>query len=321
MPGIIDTVLDASIYFSFDASGYRRHARHFDPSDLSVSLSGRRCLVTGANSGIGFATASGLAGLGAEVWLLCRNEERGNVARDAITAAAPGSDVHLMVVDVADLGSVRRCAETLPDGPVDVLVHNAGAMPLDRQLTEDGLETAFAVHVAGPFALTHLLRSRLAAAHAPRIVWISSGGMYAHRLSLEDVQWSARPYDGVAAYAQTKRMQVVLNEMFAERWEAGFHFHAMHPGWADTVAVQTALPGFRAFTEKRLRSAGQGADTAIWLAAARQGERSSGRFWFDRMARSTCLVPFTRDRAGDRDALWALCESVTAACVAEAERV
>ena len=105
-------------------------------------------------------------------------------------------------------------------------------------------------------------------------------------------------------------MQVVLNELFAERWGARFHFHAMHPGWADTVAVQTSLPGFRKFMEKRLRSAEQAADTVIWLAAAAPGASGSGQFWFDRQARSTCLLPRTRESDSDRVALWSLAESV-----------
>ena len=116
--------------------------------------------------------------------------------------------------------------------------------------------------------------------------------------------------DGVVAYAQTKRMQVVLSELFAQRWGEGVRFHAMHPGWADTPAVQTSLPEFWKFTKGRLRTPEQGADTVIWLALGGAPAASSGQFWFDRVARSTWLVPRTRERAEDREALWELCKRV-----------
>ncbi|MGE0711061.1 MAG: SDR family NAD(P)-dependent oxidoreductase [Planctomycetota bacterium] len=303
-------LLDASIYFSFDRSGFRRHARTFASGDLEVDLRGRRCLVTGANSGIGYAAAEALVRRGAEVWLLCRDAARGAAAAAELARVGPGL-VHDEVLDLSSLDAIRAWAAARAPAAVDVLVHNAGALPRERALTAEGLETTFATHVAGPFLLTHLLRPALAAAAAARVIWVSSGGMYAQRLSLADLDWSRRPYDGVTAYAQTKRMQVVLSELCAERWGADLRSHAMHPGWADTPAVREALPRFWRFTQGRLRSPAEGADTVVWLAVAAEPGACSGRFWFDRAPRATCLVPGTRERPAERAALWERCARVT----------
>jgi dehydrogenase/reductase SDR family member 12 len=299
-------VLDRSILFSFDRSGFLRHAHGFDPSDLDVDLAGRVCLVTGANSGIGLAAATALAARGAEVWLLCRDRGRGEEAVTAIRKSTGNRRVHLAVVDVSDLAAVRAFAERFDPARVDVLIHNAGVLPGTRQETGGGLEITLATNVIGPFLLTHLLRAKLAAAGSARVIFVSSGGMYGQSLSLDDPQWTRRPFDGVTAYAQTKRMQVILTELFARHWaRAGIAVHAMHPGWADTPSVRTSIPRFWQLMRNRLRTAEQGADTLVWLAL--MPTLPSGRFWFDRAPQATHLLPFAAERPRDRARLWRMC--------------
>lgn len=302
-----DAVLDRSIFFSFDRGGFERHARRFRPADLDVDCRGKVCLITGANSGIGFATAEGLARRGATVWLLCRDAGRGRLALRELQRRVAGADLHLARLDVSDLGAVRAFAARSAPRAVDVLVHNAGVLPDERGLTADGIETTLATNVIGPFLLTQLLRPRLAAARDARVIWVSSGGMYGSRLSLADPDWTARPFDGVAAYAQTKRMQVVLAELLAERG-AGIGVHSMHPGWADTPAVRSSLPRFHYWMANRLRTAEQGADTVLWLAVRPGREIPSGRFWLDRAPQPTHILPFTRESAAERETLWPFCE-------------
>lgn len=106
-----DALLDASVVFSFDRSGFERHARRFVAADTRVSMQGKTALVTGANSGLGFATARGLAALGATVHLLCRDEGRGRAALDALTRELPSADLHLHRLDVSLLADVRRFVE------------------------------------------------------------------------------------------------------------------------------------------------------------------------------------------------------------------
>ena len=309
-----DALLDASILFSFDRNGYRRHARSFATGDLAVDLAGRVCLVTGANSGIGLETSLALAGRGATVWMVCRDRRRGHKALEEVRRASRSTQVHLALLDVSDLEAVRRFAREFAAPRVDVLVHNAGVLPDRRELSADGHEVTLATHVLGPWLLTRALLPRLRVSNDARVVFVSSGGMYTQRLTLEDHEWRRRPYDGVVAYAQTKRMQVVLAELLADELPAGrMTVSAMHPGWADTPAVRSSLPRFWNAMQRRLRTPAEGADTVVWLAASPSAKGRSGFFWFDRQPRSAHLLPWTRETAADRAALRELCEQATGA--------
>ncbi len=310
----LSLVLDPTLVLSFDRSGFARHAVGFDPDDLAVDLSDRRCLITGANSGIGFETALALADRGAELVLLCRDVARGDAARDAILERTANRRIAVEKLDVSSLASVREAAARLAGARIDVLVHNAGVLPGAREETADGLERTFATHVAGPHLLTQLLRPALLRSPDARIVWVSSGGMYTRRLALSDPQWRTRRYDGVLAYAETKRMQVALAECWArELRDTSACVVSMHPGWADTPAVASSLPRFRRVTEAILRSPAQGADTVVWLAAAPREKLEPGGFYFDRAARTKHFLPFTRETARERAALWRMLEKLTRA--------
>jgi len=296
---------------SFDRLGFTRHQRRYRPTDLEVDLIGRICLVSGANAGLGRSTARGLASRGATVHLLCRDRERGEVARDELRRETGSARIELDVVDVSDLGSIRRFIEHLDVPHVDVLVHNAGVLPGQRVVTSDGLELCFATHVAGPHLLTRLLVPRLG--DDARVIFVSSGGMYTQRLDLDDLNRDREPYDGVVAYAQTKRMQVILAERWSRRLaETGVSVFSMHPGWADTRSVELSLPRFHRWLRPVLRSPEQGADTIVWLAACSPAPSPSGAFWFDRAPRSAHYLPWTRESAATRDALWTTVERVTA---------
>lgn len=306
---LLDRLLDRSIYFSFDASGFHRHAHRFDPSHDHIQLTDQIWLVTGANSGIGKATALGLAGRSATVVLVCRDEARGIAARDEIRAQSGNSKVELELADLARPSSLHALAARLPHRAVHGLVHNAGALVAERQLTSEGHELTWATHVLGPHLLTKLLRARLEAGSASRVIFVSSGGMYTQRLNLTDLDWSERRFDGTVAYAQAKRAQVVLSGEWAKRLAPKILVGAMHPGWVDTPGVETALPRFHRFTRGRLRTPAQGADTVVWLASV--PELATGRFWFDREAVPEHLLPNTRETEAQRQALWARCEAAT----------
>lgn len=306
--GLVAAARMPGIAWAWSALGHRRRARGFDPADLDVELAGKHHVVTGANSGLGLATARARAGRGATVWMLCRDATRGEVARREVAAA--GGAARLVVVDIGELAQVRRAVAAIDAPRIDAVIHNAGALPHARAVTSDGLELDFAVHLAGPHLLTRLLLPRLRAASG-RVVFVSSGGMYSERLRVDDLQWQRRAYDGVAAYAQVKRAQVVLTELWAAR-EPAVTFHAMHPGWADTPGVATALPAFYRLTRRFLRTPAEGADTSVWLAAAQPAPGPSGQLWLDRAPVPTHLLPGTSDDPADRAALWTALEQATA---------
>jgi len=305
--GLFDALLDKSIFFSFDRSGYQRHASGFDSADLDISMGGKVCVVTGANSGLGFEVARGLSAREATVHMLCRNAERGEEARTSITEEHGNTDVHLHVVDLSRLSSIRRFAAAFAVPQLDVLVHNAGLLPPERELTEDGLELTVATHLVGPFLLTKLLREKLSGA---RIIFVSSGGMYSKRLDVGAMLSNKDDYDGVAAYAMTKRGQVVLAELLADELATiGATVNSMHPGWAATKGVEHSLPRFWKMMRNRLRMPEEGADTALWLAVAEQVKDRTGEFWFDRKSVPTHLMRRTREDKLERRRLWDMCES------------
>jgi dehydrogenase/reductase SDR family protein 12 len=298
----LDVALDRAVVPGYSKIGYlfrRPHWRADDPA--RGALRGRRVVVTGVSSGLGLATAAGLARLGAEVHGVVRDVDKGREAVAAIRDEAPGAAVLLHRCDLSDLDGVRSLAAELGGaGPLDVLVHNAGTMPPEREESADGHELALATHVLGPVLLTELLRPSLAAAGTSRVVLVSSGGMYAQKLPVDDPEFRHGDYSGTSSYARTKRMQVALTPLLQERWAAdGIAVHAMHPGWADTPGVVTSLPGFHKVMGPLLRDAAQGADTVVWLAATEPAP-AGGRFWHDRAPRPEHYLPSTRESAADR---------------------
>lgn len=306
--GLLDAILDASVFWSFDQSGFLRHAARFDRRVDALGLTGKTILVTGANSGLGLATSEALAGRGAEVWLLCRSEERGRAAIQQILAKHPHAQLHLELLDVSARASIEAFAARLPLTEIDVLIHNAGVLPGARALTEDGLESCFATNVAGPFLLTALLLPRLERRPGARVLTVSSGGMYLRRLDLEALLAREGAYDGVDTYANTKRAELILNAAWARRHPGGSpSFHAMHPGWADTPAVRSSLPRFYRWMKGRLRTPEQGADTLAWLAAVPEIPGPSGSFWFDRSRAEEHLLDRTKETEAEANQLWRWC--------------
>jgi len=308
---LLDRALDLTVALSFDRSGFLRHQRRFRPEDLAVDLSGRTCLVTGASSGLGLAASDALAGLGAHVIMLCRDRGRGDAAVACVRSRHPDARLRLALADVSSLDSIAGFLAVERLERLDVLINNAGVLPLERAVTPDRYELTWATNVLGPFALTWGLLPALRRAPAPRVVTVASGGMYPVRLDLDDWSWTRRTFDGVRAYAETKRAEVVLNELWAERLAAGRSSPpvvctAMHPGWAETPGVVRSLPRFNRLMRGRLRSPEEGADTIVWLAAAeRAGQpEASGRLFFDREGVSTHVLPWTRETPATRSLLW-----------------
>jgi dehydrogenase/reductase SDR family protein 12 len=310
---LIDTILDRTVVGGYTSAGYRIRKGMWNPADLQP-MGGKVVLVSGATSGLGLAAAEGFARLGASVRLLARNEERGERARAKIVARTGDGDVHVEVCDLSDLGAVRRFASSLSADTtrLDVLVNNAGVLLSERALSVDGVELTFATNVLGPFLLTNLLVPLLEQSAPARIINVSSGGMYTQRIHVEDLQSDHGKYDGAAVYARTKRAEVILTELWAQRLKrTGVVVHAMHPGWVDTPGVRSSLPQFYKATSRLLRTPKEGADTIVWLGAAPDPGRSSGGFWHDRQQRPIHRVPWTKEAPEDRERLWAECERLS----------
>jgi dehydrogenase/reductase SDR family protein 12 len=307
---VIDGAIEVPVVTSFTRLGYDLRSRLGHWSDVAEHrLDGRVMVITGASSGLGSVAAEELAGRGALVVLLGRDRVKTERVRDEIAARTGNASLEVVVADMGDLVAVRAAAERIQAAHpcVDVLVHNAGALAADRRVAAGGIEQTVASQVVGPHLLTSLLLPQLRAAGPGRVITMSSGGMYASPLRVSDLQMGD-DYRGSEQYARAKRAQVTLNEMWAVRVSPhDVVFHAMHPGWADTPGVQESLPTFRKIVGPLLRTAAQGADTLVWLAAD-DGEplTCTGAFWLDRGQRSIHKLPNTRrsDTPQHRLELW-----------------
>ncbi len=305
----LDRLMDVTVFPNYSRWGYLLRQRMWEDKSIAADMRGKTCLITGASAGIGRAGAGWLASLGAGVHLVCRDSERGKVAREAIVSQTGNQRVFLHIADVSSMDQVRTLAAELAAGEsqLDVLINNAGIFVPERRLSADGVEQTFATNVLGPFALTNLLLPLVTRARG-RVILVSSAAMYTARLHPDDLQFQRRRYRGALAYAETKRALAVLNELWAQRLQnSPVSIFAMHPGWVHTPGLSRSLPIFSRLFGHRLRTPAQGADTIVWLAAAREPASQSGGFWFDRCRRTTNLLPWTKSSPATRRALWAEC--------------
>ncbi|MEZ4503994.1 MAG: SDR family NAD(P)-dependent oxidoreductase [Dehalococcoidia bacterium] len=314
----VDALLEATVVLSFSRIGYRVRRRLARWTALdSYRLQGRVILVTGATSGIGFATAEQLASCGATVVLLGRDRERTEAARERILQTTGNEAVTTLIADMADTAAVRRAASEFRSRfeRLDVLVHNAGALVHTHTLTSSGVEITAAGQLIGPFLMTGLLLDLLVRSAPARVITVASGGMYAVPLSVDALVSGRGPgeeeFRGPKQYARVKRAQVTLNELWSERLpRRDVFFHSMHPGWVDTPGLTEALPRFYRLIRPIVRTPAQGADTIAWLASDDGVPlSSSGRFWLDRRPRATHWLWKRRRRepAEERRRLWDFC--------------
>ena len=299
------TIRAAAKTIGFTKLGFRARARHFSPID--ADLKGRTLIVTGATSGIGRSAVGQLAELGASIVIVGRNPDKTARVRDEVITNGAVGEISFEIADLAMMKSVRALGARLlqRNEQIHVLINNAGTLFPDRGITDEGVEQTLATNLLSHFLLTNLLLERMKESAPARIINVSSGGMYTQRIRPGDLQYDKAAYDGSAAYARTKRGQVILTELWAERLAAdGIVVHAMHPGWADTPGLKSSLPGFRRLTKPVLRTPAEGADTIVWLAAASEAVESTGRFWLDRQSVPTHFFDSTKETGRDRDLLW-----------------
>jgi NAD(P)-dependent dehydrogenase (short-subunit alcohol dehydrogenase family) len=201
-------------------------------------LTGKRAIVTGANSGLGLQTALELTRHGAAVVLACRSAERGGQALKAIRRAVPDGDVVLGSLDLADLASVRAFVQE-HGSALDLLVNNAGVMALPRRTTADGFEMQFGTNHLGHFALTGLLLPALLERPGARVVTVTSIMHWMGRIDLEDLD-GERGYRRWPAYCQSKLANLVFAKELARRAGGRLTSVAAHPGFAATNLQQAA---------------------------------------------------------------------------------
>ncbi len=250
-----------------------------------IDLTGRRAIVTGATSGIGVETARALAGAGAEVTLAVRNVEAGERTAAEVTSHTGNKRVHIASLDLADLASVRAFTAAW-DGPLHLLVNNAGVMRTPELRTPRGWELQFATNHLGHFALATGLHPALARAGA-RVVALSSVAHLGSPVVFDDIHFRERAYDPALAYAQSKTANVLFAVEAGRRWaDDGITVNAVHPGAIRDTNLsrhmsQEELDSIVATSNYTYKSPEQGAATSVLVATSPLLDGVSGRYFED----------------------------------------
>ncbi len=276
-------------------------------------MDGKRVLVTGANSGIGRATALGLASLGATVVMLCRSARRGEKALKWVRRKSGNEDVHLLLADLSSRQDIFDAAAEFESrfGGLDVLVNNAAVLTRKRRMTEEGFESQFFVNHLAYFMLTGALLDVLKRNAPSRIVNVASTAHKRGVMEWDNLQ-GERSFDGWQQYGNTKLANILFTRELAERLEGtGVTVTCLHPGVIHTnlmsnysIFVSTAWHLLQWF----FKQPDEGAETSIYLASSPGVEGESGGYY----AQSALLEPTDagRDAAVGRR-LWEVSESLT----------
>ncbi|CAN5589434.1 SDR family oxidoreductase [soil metagenome] len=272
-------------------------------------MEGKVCLITGATGGIGRETALALARKGAEVVLVARSRERGEATREEIAREAGNAGISLLLADLASQAQIRHLAEEFRrrHDRLHVLINNAGTFTWRRRLTDDGLETQFAVNHLAPFLLTNLLLELLISSSPARIITVASESHRHGRLAWENLQ-GEKGYSGLRAYGASKLANVLFTRELARRLAGtGVTANAVHPGVVATEILLGSFPPLR-LLKPFMWTPEQGAEPLVHLAADREGEEVSGRYF----ARHEQMqpAPLARDDEAARR-LWELSEKLT----------
>ena len=283
-----------------------------DERETLSELDGRTFLVTGANTGIGRATARALAERGGHVYVASRSRDKGEAAVAAIKASSGRDSVWFLPLDLADLESVRACASAfLALGePLHVLVNNAGVAGA-HGLTKQGFELAFGINHLGHFALTQLLLGRLTESAPARVVTVSSDSHYAARgIDFEALRRRARGLTALREYAVSKLCNVLFSAELARRTAGtGVTTYALHPGVVASDLWRPVPWPVRPIVTRRMLTVDEGARTSLYCATSAEVAQDSGLF-YDKCAPRAPSAVATPELAAE---LWKRSEEWTAA--------
>lgn len=278
------------------------------------SMHGKRCVLTGATSGIGQASAIALAAAGAELSLVCRSPERSEATLARIRETTPEAVVDLVLADLSSQAQVRQAAEQIlaDPRPIHVLLNNAGVVHLSHSTTVDGIETTFAVNHLAYFLLTMLLLERIRNTPSARIVNVASEGHRFSRMHFDDLGFEKR-FQWMRVYGQSKLANILFTRELARRLEnSGVTVNSLHPGGVSTglgANNATRLHGFMmALAKPFMKTPEQGARTSLYLATSPDVADVTGEYFVNCKRR-----PGSRESADAEIArrLWEVSEQMT----------
>jgi NAD(P)-dependent dehydrogenase (short-subunit alcohol dehydrogenase family) len=272
-----------------------------------MALASKVCVVTGSNSGIGKETALALAEMGATVAMVVRNQEKGQNALDEIVAKTGNHSVSLMLCDMSSMASIRGFAAEFKKKytSLNVLVNNAGAEFIKRQVTSEGFEQTFAVNYLAPFLLTHELLDLLKAGAPSRIINVSSGLAKNGKVDFDDLQ-NERNYKGMQAYSNAKLMLMMFTYALSRRLAgSGVTANVLTPGFVATNLGKNSGSRSSALMFTLVRpmqiSAKKGAETPVYLASSNEVSDISGKCFAKKKETATCTASYDID---SQERLW-----------------
>jgi len=248
-------------------------------------MQGKVIVITGATSGIGQVAAERLAGMGARLVLVARNEVRGEAALARLREHAPVIAHRIHYADLSRLAEMKRVAAEIAaaESRIDVLINNAGALFSSRHVTEDGLELTFNTNHMAYFVLTHGLRERLIASAPARVVNTASDAHNGAQLDFDDLQ-SANGYSGFKVYGRSKLCNILYTRELARRWAGtGITANCLHPGFVATRFGDQSggLLSYGVRIAKTFAISPQkGADTLVYVASSPEVANVSGGYFY-----------------------------------------
>lgn len=283
-------------------------------TEASADMTGKICLVTGANSGIGKETALGLAQRGATVVMVCRNSHKGEVARKEIQEGSGNSLVDLFIADLSAQQSIRQLVRDFQQKytQLHVLVNNAGGVFPRGTISPDGIEMTLAVNHLASFLLTNLLLDTIKASAPVRIVNVSSEAHFNSFIDFDDLQ-GKRKYGIMRAYSQSKLANVLFTYALVRRLEGtGVTVNCLHPGVVATNIWTSVLPSWLHFLGIISHLFGipaeQGALTSIYLASSPEAEGVTGKYFDKCQAVPSAKISYDQEI---QERLWTISETLT----------
>ena len=258
-----------------------------DPKICEEDFRDRLVVISGATAGIGYLTARKFASKGARLLCINRNESKSAALKEEIEKEF-GVSCTYIIADMGNLGDVRRAAQQLQeiDGPIDLLIHNAGVHLTKRELTEEGFDKVFVVNHLSPFLITVQLSEKLKSQESGRIILVNSEGhrFAAWGLRLDDLNWERRRYSGLKSYGSAKLAQLLAMLKFEEYFgSGGVTINAMHPGAvrSDTGKENSAFYRWKKknFLDKMLRPTEIASESIYYLGVSKEMEGVSGKFF------------------------------------------
>jgi NAD(P)-dependent dehydrogenase (short-subunit alcohol dehydrogenase family) len=275
-------------------------------------MKGKICIVTGANSGIGKATAMGLAKMGATVVMLCRNKERGEEAQKEIIDLTGNTNVDLMLCDLASLKEIHSFVSEFKSKYqlLHVLINNAGIMTAKRNQSVDGYEMNFAVNHLAPFLLTNLLLDILKNSAPSRIINVGSAAHRFGKMDFDDLQSENKKSRFMKLYGSSKLAMTLVSYELSRRLEgSNVTVSVVHPGIINTNLGRDRSSISIGFSKRFFKPPEVGAETSLYLASSPEVEGITGKYYANKQQKKSSKESYNEEYA---KRLWEITEEMTA---------